>query len=218
MIEWCARVFLCLAAAATACGPSADRAVEDDVTFEDDRLIDLTGDGRAESVSVYASGPGYDELRIDLSVRSARDSLLFRESWSSDAYFEFVARPAADTAVQRIVRGHLTELLRDAAFAPPAIVNGQPHDAGVMPDPEAVRYDIAAYSWRRSAGVPDTVPLPHGAFDEIRALMVADEDVAGLVAELARQPSFTFHVGGEAAYSIAWSDQERRFIRIRSCC
>jgi hypothetical protein len=47
---------------------------------------------------------------------------------------------------------------------------------------------------------------------------VPEADVALLVAELAQRPSFTYYAGGEVVYTIAWSDRERRFIRIQACC
>jgi hypothetical protein len=220
VIDWRLAVALCGVMMLSGCDPrGAGPVAADDVTFEDERLVDLTGDGQIERVAVNASGPAYDSLQIQLDVLTQRDSLLFREVWWSARYLEYRTGPQpADTTVQRIVRGHLTELLRDTAFAPPAIRDGEPQPGGVRPDPAAVRYDIAEHSWRRSAGVPDTVPLPAGAHDEIVELTLPEEEVAAVVGELARQPSFTFFLGGEAAHTIAWSWLERRFIRIRACC
>lgn len=201
---------------ACACGPAAP-SPDQEVTFEDERAIDLTGDGQLERVLVAASGPSYGALRVQLDVLTAGDSLLFRERWFSADYFESMPYDErADTTVQRIVRGYLTELLRDTAFAPPVIVAGERQPDGMTPDPEAVRYDIAEFSWRRSAGIPDTVPLPHGAHEQIQSLMISESDVAGLVTELARQPSFSYRVSGELVWTIAWSPQERRFIRMRA--
>jgi hypothetical protein len=211
------RATLLVVLAAIACEPRVP--VEPDVTFEDERRIDLTGDGLPERVMLDARGPTYDSLHIRLQIRSDADSLLYHDAWSSGRFVEnAVGAPPQDTAIQRLVRGHLTEMLKDAAFAPPAIVAGEIHEGGIMPDSEAVRSDIAEYSWRRSAGLPDTVPLPAGARDQIGALLVPDADLTALVGELARQPSFTYAAGHELTNTVAWSHQERRFIRIRSCC
>jgi hypothetical protein len=211
------RAILLVVLAAFACG--SREPVEPEVTFEDERRIDLTGNGLLERVTLDARGPSYDSLHIRLQIRSDADSLLYHDGWSSRRYIEAeVGAPPEDTAVQRLVRGHLTEMLKDAAFAPPAIIAGEVHEPGIMPDRDAVHHDIAEYSWRRSAGLPDTMPLPAGATDEIAAMLVPDADLAALAGELARQPSFTYYVGGEVTNNIAWSHQERRFIRIRSCC
>jgi hypothetical protein len=211
---------LCSVLCLCACDPRAiDLPAADEVTFTDERRVDMTGDGQPEQMVVHAIGPSYDSLDIRLDVLTDRDTLLFREVWSSRDYFLYEPlAELADTTVQRMVRGYLTELLRDTAFAPPAVVAGVADPAGVVPDPMAVRYDIAEFSWRRSAGLPDTVPLPISAYDEIRALVVSEAEVELLVAELAGRPSFTFFAGGETTYTIAWSERERRFIRIRSCC
>jgi hypothetical protein len=181
-----------------------------DVVFEDERQVDLLGDAAPERVEVTATGTRYDSLRVRVAIHGQADSLLYVDSWHSDFYFKYdFLEGKADTTVQRIVRGHLAALLRDTAFAPPG---------ARVPDPEAVRYHIAEYSWRSSAGVPDTVPLPPGAYEQIEQYLVPEADVALLVAELAQRPSFTYYAGGEVVYTIAWSDRERRFIRIQACC
>lgn len=208
-----------LLVAVLACEPGAPPPAElDDVTFEDERRIDLTGDGRIERVIAEARGPTWDSLHIQLRILGEGDSLLYHDGWSSFRYFDYeTGGMPADTVVQRIVRGHLAELLRDTAFGPPAIIAGEPA-GGVAPDADAVRYDIAEYSWRRSAGLPDTVSTPAPAWTEIEELLVPESDVESVVAELARQPTFTYHAGGEVTHTLAWSNGEGRFIRIRSCC
>lgn len=187
--------------------------------FEDERRVDLLGDSSPERVAVHAIGTRSDSLRVRLAIYSAADSLLYLDAWDSSFYFRYdLIEGKADTTVQRIVRGHLTELLRDGAFAPPPFPDGTAQPTGRMPDPEAVRYHIAEYSWRSSSGVPDTVPLPPEANDAIGQYVVPESDVAVLIVELARRPSFTYYAGGEVTYTVAWSDRERRFIRTQSCC
>jgi hypothetical protein len=210
----------CLAACAPDGAPEPDDNDATGVVFNDERRIDLTGNGVDERVTVHAGGPSYDSLRVRVAVRSAGDSLLYVDGWHSSLYFEHRVGASAlpDTARQRIVRGHLTELLRDGAFAPPASIDGRPNPGGIAPDRDAVRWDIAERSWRSGAALNDTLPLPTGAHDAIAELVVSDSDVTALVQELARRPSFTYHAGGEVTYTVAWSDQERRFVRIRSCC
>jgi hypothetical protein len=191
---------------------------DDSPVFEDERSFDLTGNGLPERITVVAAGPSYDSLRIRLAISTAEDTTLYVDGWDSSYYYEHVVQRPPATQLQSEVRGHLTELLRDAAFKPPAIVDGTRNPAGVMPDLEALRWDIAERSWRRSAGLPDTVPLHAQAWDEINQLVVPEADLEQLAAELAKQPSFTYYAGGEVVHTIAWSERERRFIRIRSCC
>ena len=39
-----------------------------------------------------------------------------------------------------------------------------------------------------------------------------------VAAELRGRPTFTYFQGGELTNTIAWSDQERTFVRVFSCC
>src|SRR5690606_27884483 len=53
------------------------------ITYRQNRTIDLTGDGRNESVIATASGPAYDSLQVAITIEDARRDTLWHESWPS---------------------------------------------------------------------------------------------------------------------------------------
>lgn len=184
------------------------------------RSEDLTGDGRAERFVLTAEGPSYDSLDVRLEVRSPEDSLLYASTWESRFYFQYDDRSAmTDSAAALKVRTHLNRVLADSAFA----TGGR----GITSDTirlvmmrDAIRYDIATHQWRTQHGLASGAPLPPTAHDSINVLAraVPTARIASLVSELEARKSFQYFAGGEVTYAIAWSDQERRFVTIFSCC
>ena len=82
---------------------------------------------------------------------------------------------------------------------------------------------VPAHDWRRASGVADTLPLPLAWLEEQERRSVTDapgvpERTRALAAELAGRPSYTYFLGGEERYPIAWSPTERRFVTIWACC
>lgn len=185
------------------------------------RALDFTGDGRAEEIRVTATGPRYDSLHIALDITDAAGDTLWREQWQSIQYFiydDITSRD--DTAVARIVRGHVDELLADDRFGMsgglPAPLRHGGDPAAVMR--EAVTYHLAELDWRRQRGLRPAQPTPPDAHSLISAANVQRDRVAAVLSELAVRPSFMYYAGGEAVYAIAWSEAERAFVRIYSCC
>jgi hypothetical protein len=184
------------------------------------RAEDLTGDGRSERLVLTSEGPTYDSLDVRLEIRSPEDSLLYAASWNSRFYFQYDDRSAmTDSAVAMKVRAHLGRVLADSAFR----VGGR----GITSDTmrlsmmrDAIRYDIATERWRSEHGLQPGDPLPPAAHDSINTLArgVLATRIDSLVAELGERRSFQYFAGGEVTYAIAWSDRERRFVTIFSCC
>ena len=214
-----------------ACSPTSDatdsarardttRVDSIQIAYERDDFGDLTGDAANEQILVTARGPRIDSLRVRLEIRGAGDSLLYASSWSSSFYFQYLDRAAmSDAAADSTVRRHLAAILVDSAFRVGG--RGSPRDtmhASMMRD--AIRYDIATNELRTAHGLPVGAELPPSAHDSVNTLAAAvpKARIDALYDELKGKKSFTYFAGGEVTYSIAWSDRERRFVTIFSCC
>ena len=199
---------------------AADPPGDGTVTIARARSEELTGDGRPERLTLSATGPKIDSLDVRLEIRSPEDSLLYASTWNSHFYFQYDDRSAmTDSAADAKVRAQLDRVLASEAFR----VGGR----GVVGDAirldmmrDAIRYDIAAMQWRADRGLPAVAPIPSEAHDPINVLArrVSASRIENLVRELDARKSFHYFAGGEVTYAIAWSDQEKRFVTIFSCC
>lgn len=192
----------------------------DSINITKERSEDLTGDGAPEKLSLSARGSRMDSLRVRLEIRGAGDSVLHASSWNSRFYFQYLERSGmTDAAADSIVRRHLDRVLADSAFR--TGVSGSSADtmrASMMRD--AIRYDVATNELRTAHGLPLGAEIPPSAHDSINVLAAAvpKARIDALYDELKGKRSFTFFAGGEVTYSIAWSDREKRFVTIFSCC
>ena len=189
--------------------------------YRREHRVDLTGDGRSETVIASAVGAAYDSLTVAVTIVSERGDTLWHETWPSLLYFKYdPLEDKADTTVMRIVQGHLDELVEPDRFTlagglPPALSRGGEPDALMR---EAVRYHLAELDYRLRVDLTPADATPPGAYDRINADQVSAVRVNAVVTELKRQPSFWYYAGGEATYAIAWSARESAFIRIYACC
>ena len=220
----CALVIVLVAA----CGRDAGNgsgdttAGGDAITIRRTREVDLTGDRRPERFLVLATGPRYDSLEVTLEIRSPEDSLLYTASWESSFYFHYDDRSQlTDSIVEQRVRAQIDSLLSNASFDPGGselTTNERMNREGMR---DAIRFDIAEEMWRTANRIPADSSTPPPAWDTIHPTArdsVSDARIESLVAELRGRPTFRYFAGGEATYAIAWSDEERRFVTVWSCC
>ena len=217
----------CALLAASACAREADPGAGaarptdgEPITISRARSEDLTGDDRAERLLLTARGPRIDSLDVRLEIRSPEDSLLYASAWNSLFYFQYDDRSAmTDSAADAKVRGHLDRVLASEAFRVGARgVVGDTARLSMMRD--AIRYDIATLLWRAQNRLGPGDPLPPEAHDPINVLArgVSASRIENILREVDARKSFQFFAGGEVTYAIAWSDQEKRFVTIFSCC
>jgi len=211
-----------------ACDREAGRTASDtaaagpSITIRRTREVDLTGDRRPERFVVLASGSRYDSLDVTLEIRSPEDSLLFTDTWDSALYFENDDRSLlTDSAVEHRVRAQIDSVVGSTSFHPAGskLTTDERLNREGMHD--AIREDVAEETWRRANRIPIDSSTPASAAAAIDAIArdsVSDARVESLVAELRDRPTFRYFAGGEANYSIAWSDEERRFVTIWACC
>jgi hypothetical protein len=189
--------------------------------FRREHSVDLTGDGRNETVIASAVGPAPDSLDVAITIIGARRDTLWHESWPSLLYFKYdPIEGKPDTAVSRIVREHLERLVAPDRFT---MSGGLPADlrrggdaAALMR--EAARYHLAELDYRTRADLTPADALEPRSHERIDAASVSADRVNVVVEELRSKPSFTYFAGGEATYVIAWSEREHAFVRIFSCC
>lgn len=217
-----------LLVASAACDRDPGRAASDTaatapaISIRRTREVDLTGDRRAERFVVLATGPRYDSLDVTLEIRSPEDSLLYTDSWDSGFYFRYDDRSQlTDSVVAQRVRAQIDSLLGNNSFRPGGaeLTTDERMNREGMHD--AIRYDVAEEMWRQANQVPIDSSTPPTALDAIEAFArdsVSDARIESLVAELRGRPTFRYFAGGEVTYAIAWSDEERRFVTVWSCC
>ena len=193
------------------------------ITLERSASRDLTGDGVPERLTVAATGFRFDSLAIELQILDGRaGSRLYVARWSSRDYFKYEpagGQPDSAATRERITRQHIDRLLSDSAFVPRQVTLGDGRTETV--DTSAVRYHLLELDWRRTHRLADTMPIPREAEEQLGHHVANAEErerAAAVAAELRRQPTFTYHEGGELTYTLAWSDRERAFVRVFSCC
>lgn len=183
--------------------------------------VDLTGDGSDEAIIASADGASYDSLDVAITIRSAGGDTLWHEAWRSLMYFKYdPIEGKADTTVERIVRRHVEQLVAPDRITttgglPAELQRGGDAQAAMR---EAVRYHLAEIDYRLSFDLVPSAPTPPRAFDRISATSIPPERFTVVLNELRSNPSYMYYAGGEATYVIAWSERERAFVRIYSCC
>lgn len=191
------------------------------IDFREDRALDLTGDGRNETVIAAAHGPSWDSLDVSITIEAADGDTLWHEAWPSLLYFKYEPiEEKADSTVARIVRDHVEQLLARERFTmegglPPMLRQAGDPDA-IMRD--ALHYHLAELDWRRQAGLTPAQPTPPDAHSSITVESVPTSRVDAVLEDVRGAPSFMYYAGGEATYVIAWSRTENAFVRIHSCC
>lgn len=202
-------------------GPARADSVAAGSGYHREHAIDLTGDGRTETVIASAEGVAYDSLDVAVTIVNQRGDTLWHETWPSLLYFKYdPLEGKADSTVMRIVQNHLDELVEPSRFTisgglPPELSRGGDTDALMR---EAVRYHLAELDYRLRSDLTPSAATPASAFERINVEHVSPVRVNAVVTELRQQPSFWYYAGGEATYAIAWSARESAFIRIHSCC
>ena len=174
----------------------------DTVIMLGSREIDMTGDGRAETLQLVAAGPSVDSLSITFSILSTFD-LLYAVELHPFGFDGPQAKLTSNERMERLSR-FSAAFFDDRKFTTPAgFLAGLDKQAPgrIEEIPRVMARDRAeASSVGRSAS--DTTGV--GA-------IWRDIQQGGL-------PVFEFLTGGDASTAIGWSRTERRFYRLFQCC
>ena len=177
------------------------------------REIDMTGDGQPEVLSLVAQGPSTDSLGVTFQIVSS-GRVLYAASLHP------ITRVEGDDAARRtrtpaeqlaFVGGFGARFFADDRFVPASrfladLTDGATGRARAIPS--VIARHRAAYRDHALGGLESVPPS-------------TDTTGAGAVwADMLRRDRlvFRFGPGGELATAIAWSDRDRRFYRLLSCC
>jgi hypothetical protein len=221
------------AAATGALGPLLERALgpcdagdAGALCYRAERRVDFAGDGRPFTIVVDARGPRPDSLAVQARVTRG-DTTWYAAHWNTDMYGRYDATPlpSASDTVRRRTTAQLARLLRDDAFLPTRALQRGARDPERMLR-ETIAYDVAEARVRTRRGLAPADTLPHAALAEVG--VAADPASPGARADSARvrtladevmgRLGWRFFRGGEYTSGIAWSDRERRFVTVYSCC
>lgn len=202
-----------------------DSAAADAVAwYERSRLLDVTGDGVADTLSLRAIGTRTDSLAIALTfVSKGRE--VFRQEWGSS--YELVDPPFPDSSSPAVVESFLRARL-DTVLAR---IRVRPFDASSLEkpwtqtEPECAEADIrSCIAWEvRTAGIAWDRVHRDSVGVVLQRLYQAPYDTAEVlaIAEDLRRNTRTevfLTYGYETAMVVAWSDRARRFVTLSACC
>ncbi len=191
----------------TSCGgpapPTSERPIDATTAwYHRTRVLDVTGDGRGETLDLQARGPSSDSSVVTFRV-IVDGAVAFTETWSSE--YELVdPPPEAATAAGRdsLVRAALDGTLARVRVNPVDTTNWTgPWTAkgdDCMGDPR----DCLAVAFRQRGAALDTAAV----------LRIAGE---------MRRPGavqFTLSYGYETTMHLVWSPSARQVFVIHSCC
>lgn len=197
-------------------------------------IRDVTGDGRADTLTLVARGARADSLDVTFRIRGAGREL-FRDDWNTaDQFLEERDLPpgqrASADSLARIVRRDMDGFFADAQFEPASALPFATRWPPLSRDCDADPRDCVAFYLRYEREVAarvrrgqDSVPAGAGYAEFIARIDRAPFDTA-LVRrvgdEMRRRalPAFTFSYGYETSRTIVWSPLARRFFPVFECC
>ena len=202
--------------------PAYGQARPDSVWFRRQfSTLDLTGDGRSDTLVLRATGGSVDRRLVVLTIRSAGHTV-YRNTWSSASYFQYdgpldsIPEPTKHETVFR----HLREVLVTSAFGPFTPGDGRGADNELPPDEMShfLALQAAKDSLRRTGMREDSIlraayPLAKHMKPDTAILARAWR------ALVHRRPrTFTYFSGGESTQTIVWSSVLGKFVTVFACC
>jgi hypothetical protein len=187
------------------------------VWYQQSRELDVTGDGRPDTLLLQAFGRVVDSLAITFSVITSGDTVLV-DDWASDYQLvdpphEAVAiGPGRDAYVRRSLDNTLARVdvapFSDSTLSRPWI----PRTRDYMCGDDAnncivgeVRADLAPNGW-----TPDQIRI--APFDTARARAIVDDIRRTAV------KSMTLAYGYETVNTYVWSPLAKKFYTVAACC
>ena len=183
--------------------------------FADERVLDLTGDGTADTARVEAIGPTADSLEIVFTIRSS-GSTVYRNSWSrayalSAISVEVSTIPHPDSALRRQLASFLSEL------------KIRPLDRKELQRSWLNRTDDCSDDPRNCIALQllDDSTKKAG-FSAGRSLVPLFDTSAvyGIIADMLAHPvlAISYTYGSESQARIAWSPARHQFFTLYECC
>jgi hypothetical protein len=198
---------------------------EELTSFARDRHFDFTGDGDPEEIKVRARGERSDALTVTLRIEDPTDSVLYFDTWRSDAYLKYTdARTRADRrAVRGIVQSQLEKLLTSSNIGSQVADRlRNAVDTSLDSRASVVQRDVAEAIFRQRRDIPRDSIIATSDYDSLEALVRARPDRSRAQRALADVNAtdryYMYFRGGEETLAIAWSPREKRFVKFWTCC
>jgi hypothetical protein len=198
---------------------------EELTSFSRERHFDFTGDGDPEEIKVRARGERSDALTVTLRIEDPSDSVLYFDTWRSDAYLKYTdARTRADRrAVRGIVQSHLEKLLASSNIGSQVADRLRNADDRTLDNRGSViQRDVAEAIFRQRRSIPRDSVIAPSDFDSLEALVRARPDrsrAQRVLADVnATDRYYMYFRGGEETLAIAWTPREKRFVKFWTCC
>jgi hypothetical protein len=197
-------------------------SLQDAVFYSASTLVDLTADGRADSLSLLATGRHPDSILVTFTIH-VDGRMVLRQQWKSRGYFRYGPPPPdRDWTYEsklREIRSELSQFFSAQQFARFA----QQKDLSALSDSE-LWSEIDQYL----NGGPNDLLMLAGlgvdAADSLARLLrprpTSREDVGAIVRHMrdANPMTFTYYRGNEWTSVIAWNDRTKAFLSVYSCC
>ncbi len=232
----CAFALVVLSAASCRDGDSAEtvpapRAAQPaaPVWHESSRVLDVTGDGIADTLSLRASGTVPESLAVALTF-TANGREVFRQAWGSD--YELVDPPfprnTPREVVERFLRARFDTVLARIRLSPLrassldsawTTVGDQHCQVGDEDIRNCIAWDLrwsaARIGWdsiHRDSISAVYERIGRAPFDTVRVLAIAED--------MRRNTPNEVHLayGYETGMTVAWSQLAQRFFSLASCC
>lgn len=197
------------------------------------RVIDITGDGKPDTLSLTAFGTEPDTLHIVLQIHSA-GRVVYTDRWvNTDEFIDYDSATVRDRrALARDVRRKLDSFFADSNFsqiredttigASSNTATGS--DCGMPLECVAsdLRFEHATRA-RVRRGLSPTPSTSSAYYDFMERVERSPFDTAlvrriGAEWRTSRALSFTYSHGYETTQTIVWSGVARRFFRVYECC
>jgi len=212
-------VLLAAALVATACesqsgGAAGDESASssppagaDTLVYDQERSIDLTGDGTPEVVRLHAVGAEWNAMRVQLEIR-ARDSVLYADTFDTRGYAGPDAdQPPGPDQLANWMKQQLAKNLADASF-------GQQPD--LKRTDARTQYDVARWEMAHHAPIPRE---SEAAFDSaVASVGTTPEEYARFEQDLLSHPMYKYYAGRLSYVGVSWSSILQRFVRTWDCC
>lgn len=197
------------------------------------RIIDVTGDGRPDTLSLEAFGAKPDSLDFVLRIR-AMGREVFRDEWNNaDQFTDYEPSRLNDQVeIARLVRRGMATFFATKAFGP---ITDQEKLAQWTPSGdmgcEGAMLDCLTFylrfekdtAARVARGLPAT-PAAGSAYSEFLEAIAASPFDTALVKRVgsewrtSRALEFTYSHGYETTRTVVWSSALFRFVPIFECC
>jgi hypothetical protein len=184
--------------------------------FSDEREIDLTGDGRADTARLEAVGPTVDSLKIVFTIRSGGNTV-YRNSWNSEYALSAISEEGSraiqrpDSALRVQLRAFLRKLKIESLDRRELQQSWLHKTDDCSEDPRnCIALELLDDSTKKAGFTTGRSLVP--LFDTVAVYQIVGDMLAHSV------PVVAYSYGSESEARIAWTSAKHRFFTLYECC